>query len=474
MNVALRDLQTLFEVGSLGGLPDGQLLDRFVARREGAVFEAIIHRHGPMVWGVCRRVLRDHHDAEDAFQATFLVLARKASSVMPREKLGNWLYGVAYQTALKARAMRTKRRGRESQVSDMPEPRVVPDDLRYALAESLDRELSRLPEKYRIPVVLCDLEGNTHREAASQLGWPVGTVSSRLSRARAMLAKRLSRRGVSLSAGSLAVLLVQGAASASVPTRLIGSTAQAASLFAAGGATTAGVVSAKVATLTGEVMKMMLLSKIKVATLLLLVLTGTGLIWNGSGAAGAGQDPAPRRSDTATEGEPKQEPGGPKLPMTELEGTWVLVSTERRGKLETVEKDGPVSAAITFRGDRCEMRQQKATSGSLEVFADTSRFIVDAHDNHKAFTTIPRSGKRNEILLALYKVEDGMLKVCCTPGGSGDRPQSFDSNENRQIETYKRGEISSIEQGKVVSRPVTETPKRYTIQRPVYQTPGGK
>ena len=157
-------------------------------RREGAVFEAIVRRHGPMVWGVCRRVLRDHHDAEDAFQATFLVLARKAASVMPREKLGNWLYGVAYQTAMKARAMRAKRRGREGQVPDMPEPMAVPDDLRDDLAESLDRELSRLPEKYRTPIILCDLEGRTHREAASQLGWPIGTVSSRLSRARSMLA----------------------------------------------------------------------------------------------------------------------------------------------------------------------------------------------------------------------------------------------------------------------------------------------
>src|SRR4051794_29580856 len=97
INVAVRDLQILFDVGVTGVLSDGQLLDRFIARREGAVFEAIVHRHGPMVWGVCRRVVRDHHDAEDAFQATFLVLARKASSVMPREKVGNWLYGVAYQ-----------------------------------------------------------------------------------------------------------------------------------------------------------------------------------------------------------------------------------------------------------------------------------------------------------------------------------------------------------------------------------------
>ncbi len=103
MDAVVRDLQTLFGPGVLGTLSDGQLLDRFLDRREGAVFEAIIRRHGPMVWGVCRRILRDHHDAEDAFQATFLVLARKAASIMPREKLGNWLYGVAYQTAMKAR-----------------------------------------------------------------------------------------------------------------------------------------------------------------------------------------------------------------------------------------------------------------------------------------------------------------------------------------------------------------------------------
>jgi RNA polymerase sigma-70 factor (ECF subfamily) len=258
MNLAVHELQTLFEVGSLGELSDGQLLHRFVERREEAVFEAIVGRHGPMVWGVCRRVLHDHHDAEDAFQATFLILARKAASIMIREKLGNWRYGVAYQTARKARAMRAKRRAREGQVSDMPEPMVVPDELRDELAESLDRELSRRPEKYRIPIVLCDLEGMGHGEAARQLGWPIGAVSSRLSRARSMLARRLARRGLSLSVGSLAVLLAREPASASMPSLLICPTARAASRFAAGGAVTAGVVSADVVALTGEVLKVML------------------------------------------------------------------------------------------------------------------------------------------------------------------------------------------------------------------------
>src|SRR5262249_40834045 len=166
MNAAARDLQTLFEVGSFIGLSDAQLLGRFVERREGAVFEAIAQRHGPMVWGVCRRVLRDHHDAEDAFQATFLVLARKASSVLPREKLGNWLYGVAYQTARKARAMRAKRRGREGQVPDMPEPEAGGQGNRGGLGEWVDPGISRPPGKYRPPIVLCELGGPCPQERA--------------------------------------------------------------------------------------------------------------------------------------------------------------------------------------------------------------------------------------------------------------------------------------------------------------------
>src|SRR4051812_25843453 len=128
MDVAVRDLENPFDGGGAGGLSGGQLLDRFVGRREGGGFEAIVRRHGPVVWGVCHRVLRDHHDAEDAFQATFLVLARKAASVMPRDRLGHWLYGVAYRTAMKARAMRARRRVREAQVPEMPEPVAVRED----------------------------------------------------------------------------------------------------------------------------------------------------------------------------------------------------------------------------------------------------------------------------------------------------------------------------------------------------------
>jgi RNA polymerase sigma factor (sigma-70 family) len=275
MKVASPELQVLFGEGTLGGLSDRTLLERFAAHREEAPFEALLRRHGPMVWGVCRRVLRNHHDAEDAFQATFLVLARKGQSIAHRELVANWLYGVAYQTAMKARSTRAKRRMREGQVAVVPEPKAVSHDHRDRddLTESLDGELSRLPDKYRIPIVLCELEEKTHREAAEQLGWPIGTVSGRLFKAKSLLAKRLARRSVSLSAGSLAVLLAQASASASMPTKVIGSTARAASLFASGRTITAGVVSAEVAVLVKGVLNTMVLTRIKIVAAMLLAVT---------------------------------------------------------------------------------------------------------------------------------------------------------------------------------------------------------
>jgi RNA polymerase sigma factor (sigma-70 family) len=297
INAAARDIQVLFDAGTVAGLSDGQLLDRFVARREEAVFETLVRRHGPMVWGVCRRVLRDHHDAEDAFQATFLVLARKAASVVPREKVGHWLYGVAYQTAMKSRASKARRRGREVPVSDMPEPEVARRGPLDDLLPDLDRELSRLPEKYRIPIVLCELEGKTHLEAGEELGWPIGTVSGRLSRAKAMLGRRLTRHGVAMSAGSMALLLAgaRDAESASMEPGLIGHTARVAREFATGRATTAGMVSAEVASLTGEVLNTMLRIKIKfVASALFLGLAlaagGTCLAYRAQVAGDPGRE----------------------------------------------------------------------------------------------------------------------------------------------------------------------------------------
>jgi len=254
------------------GMTDGQLLECFLSQRDDAAFAALVRRHGPMVWGVCHRVLPKYHDAEDAFQATFLVLVRRGGSVQPREMVANWLYGVAYQTALKARAVAARRKERERQVVQMPEPAAPGQEVWHDLQPLLDQELSRLPDKYRVPIVLCDLEGKTRKEAAHQLGWPEGTVAGRLATARKMLARRLAQRGVVLSSAALAAVLGQKAASAGVPTALVYSTIKAAGVFAAGQAAAAGAISAQVAALTEGVLRAMFLSKLKSVMLVLLLL----------------------------------------------------------------------------------------------------------------------------------------------------------------------------------------------------------
>jgi RNA polymerase sigma factor (sigma-70 family) len=256
-------------------LTDGQLLASFVSRREAAALEVLVQRHAPMVWGVCRRILQRHHDAEDAFQATFLVLVRRAASITPREMVANWLYGVAHQTALKARATRAIRKGRERQVKNMPEPEAVErQDLWTDLRPMLDQELSRLPDKYRVAIVLCDLEGKSRKETARQLGLPEGTLAGRLTRGRAMLAKRLARNGVVLSSGSLAAVLTQKVASGCVPHSLMNCTIKAATSIAAGQVAATGLVSAKAVVLTEGVLKAMLLSKLKTVGAMLFVVLG--------------------------------------------------------------------------------------------------------------------------------------------------------------------------------------------------------
>jgi len=179
-------------------LSDSALLNLYLLHRNEAAFETLVRRHGPMVLGVCRRVLRNPHDAEDAFQATLLVLVRKASSLRTPGLVGNWLYGVAYRTALEAKKMAAKRRLKEAKVVPQSPPASTWDDLQTLL----DQELDRLPDKYRAVIVLCDLEGMTRKDAARRLGWPEGTVASRLAGARKTLAKRLSRHELALSGGA--------------------------------------------------------------------------------------------------------------------------------------------------------------------------------------------------------------------------------------------------------------------------------
>jgi RNA polymerase sigma factor (sigma-70 family) len=303
------------------GLTDGQLLERFVCRREPAAVAALVRRHGPMVWGVCRRVLGDHHDAEDAFQATFLVLVRKAASI--RGAVGNWLYGVAHRTALNARATRARRREREQSLAAPPEPAVADPHPCGDLQAQLDQELSRLPEKYRAVLVLCDLGSQTGREAARQLGLPQGTVASRLARARAILAKRLTRRGLAVAAGAVAAGQAQAAAPACVPTTVLSATIKAAAPVAAGQAAAAGLISARAAALTEGVLKAMLLTKLKGALAVLLVF---GLATLGAGAL------ISRSRATEPEGVPTQRPAD----RDELRGRVAALKRQLRQMQEKV------------------------------------------------------------------------------------------------------------------------------------------
>ncbi len=258
------------------GITDDQLLESFVSNRDGAAFEALVRRHGRMVQGVCARVLRNVHDAEDAYQATFLVLAQKAAKVFPRAQVGNWLYGVANTTALRSRSAAARRQARERQVDHMPE-RSSPEPADWNdLIPVLDQELTKLPSKYRIAIVLCDLEGRSRKDVAKQLKIPEGTLSSRLTTARQMLAKRLSRHGLAITGPVLASLLAQNALSACVPPTLVAATVKAAGLIAAGQAVTSTLVSAPVLALKKGVLKVMLIHKLKSLTAVVVMLGAFG------------------------------------------------------------------------------------------------------------------------------------------------------------------------------------------------------
>jgi RNA polymerase sigma factor (sigma-70 family) len=272
LSSALRPFRRAVLLRDGAGLTDGQLLDCFLSRREDAAFAALVKRHGPMVLGVCRRLLQNAHDADDAFQATFLALLLKASSIKPRERIGPWLYGVACRTSLNARRALAIRQAKERRAS-LPSPTEAPTDLdSQDVRPLLDEELNRLPDKYRVPVVLCYLEGKTVEETARQLGWPRGTVAGRLARARGLLAGRLVRRGLTLSGAAVVAALSPTAASATVPAPLLAGTLKIATLVAAGQAATTGAASLRVAALAARVLQGMVLARLKRVAAVLLVL----------------------------------------------------------------------------------------------------------------------------------------------------------------------------------------------------------
>lgn len=275
---------------------DRRLVARFAATRDEQAFTALVERHGAMVLGTCRRLLSDAHAADDAFQATFLVLARKAASLQERGTVAGWLYTVACHSALKARAADQRRRQREREVPPMPPSEPASDALWRDLRPILDEEVRRLPDRYRTPFVLCCLEGKTNDEAAQVLGCPTGTVLSRLSRARARLRDRLQRRGISLSIGSLTTAVTVSSASPAPAAALVRTTVQAAVLAAAGETAACAGLVGPAAALAEGVLKTMWLSKLKLAAAVMVLVVavcgaGAGVYVAAGGAARASLAP---------------------------------------------------------------------------------------------------------------------------------------------------------------------------------------
>lgn len=268
----------------IGGRPpeelaDGPLLEQFLARRDAAAFEALVQRYGPLVFGVCRRVLQDEHDAEDAFQATFLVFARRAGSIRNGGAVGSWLCGTAYRISLKARAAKARRRAQEKEAGTKVKNDRAAEAAWNELKPVLDEEINRLPEKYRIPLVLCYLEGKTNEDAARELGWSPGSMSYRLAQAKERLRERLVHRGVALSSSLIGPALALYAKTA-IPPTLIEPTVQGAMLFQAGQAV-AGVLSVHVVALADAVLHAAQMFKIIISALvgMFLIAAVGGIGW---------------------------------------------------------------------------------------------------------------------------------------------------------------------------------------------------
>jgi RNA polymerase sigma factor (sigma-70 family) len=410
---ALRQVLTGREADSRG---DAELLQRFLAGGDEEAFAALVRRHGPMVLGVCRRLLGHAQDAEDAFQATFLVLARKARSIVRRERVGPWLYGVAVRTARKARGRAARYRTAESQVAAMkPESHdaeaTVPD-----WQPLFDRELQALPEKYRLPIVLCELQGLTRREAARQLRLSEGTLSSRLARGRQLLRRRLGKLGFAEAATSLA---------AAVPIGLVSSTSRAAALVAAGKAA-AGLVPAGVLSLTEGVLKSMVISQCKcgLAVLVLVgVLGGIGsqAIALMAGAAAAEPNTLQAGKQPASTSEPINDVA---LSPDEqaLQGTWRLISARDNGRDDPRWKD----EKTTLRFERGQLFAEGSVSerGKYRLIgtkAEPKRIdiLLPAVADGEP---VPESGTW---AACIYQVEGDRLQICMRDEGRYPPPAQF-------------------------------------------------
>ncbi len=396
---------------------DSELLRRFAVGREESAFAGLMHRHGPMVLGVCQSVLQDTQDAEDAFQATFLVLARRAGAIRKPGSVASWLHGVAYRLAMRARVEAARRRTHERQAVPMPrcEPRdeILWRDLRPVLHE----EVARLPERYRLPFVLCYLEGKTNEEAADLLGIPKGTILSRLSRGRERLSRRLTRRGLGITSGLLAGLLAQNADTAAVPAALAEGTLRAALLFAvAPGAV--GSIAVPALVYAEGMLRAAFVAKLKLGTVALLAVA----------LAGAGAVLVEQRRTSAGADAPSIQPPAPAAleaspPKTlapvlgergnRIQGTWTVTAAEQYGrKIDTL-----TNRRFIFTADRYTLTAGGEIPSIFPSAALAGDLILDPKNPGQIDLDAQRWRHQG-----IYAIDGENLRICLSANNSEQRP----------------------------------------------------
>jgi RNA polymerase sigma factor (sigma-70 family) len=422
---------------------DGQLLERFVRQRDEAAFATLVHRHAQVVWHVCLQVLGDVHDAEDAFQATFLILVRRAASIGRPERLGSWLYGVAWRVATRARKAACRRDARErhgGQALARP-PESAGDAAVTDLPTCLVEELRNLPTKYHLPILLCYLEGRTNEEAARQLCWPLGTLKVRLMRGREMLRTRLMRRGLALSAGGVASTLANCADAA--PLGLLDTAARAAGLYTAGSRIGTNVLFPRAIALTDGVLRTMWHKKVSALAAGLLVLgsLGAGVGWRAArtgaeqptgpsmetAAGGRVPDPqpAPNPADGSNPAQPpakERTPPGGDRPAPGGDG---VIARERFSRAYVDAIKG--SHAWCFKGKRFIL-----AGGDEDIPADLVRALLgpdrkasrivgewdlDRDGSHLLLTSVSAGGKPGVKEVKLGISPAGLLRVNLENGG---------------------------------------------------------
>jgi RNA polymerase sigma factor (sigma-70 family) len=435
----LRQVQRLYNFGAVGALSDAELLDWYVARHDEAAeaaFEQLVIRHGTMVLRVCRSLLHDAHDAEDAFQAVFLVLANRAGSIRRNGSVASWLFGVAHRVSTRARRSAARRRTLHQLVAERTSESYRPSENELDW-EILHEEIHRLPERLRAPVVLCYLQGLTYAEAAHQLGVSAVAIQGRLARVRGRLRQRLALRGMVFSGSSVAALLSAGSASASAPPALVASTIKAASLLAAGQA--ASIVTAKVAALTDGVMKAMFMTKIK-SVLAVVLVVGLALGGIGLGVGLSSNPAAVAQAETPKEAPVKKEsPASPVATKKDEKPPHIVEKTDMKGVVHLgphkIWPEGKEPTEETFvvvnKGFFSSMRRPNEirfrevfdprylkkhglTDRDIAFeFADSSRILNMnvADDNRTVLVVLEQEGGIKEAFVVRWVVYEGHLYI---------------------------------------------------------------